>query len=322
VLNALRTDDVDRIELFLQHTDDVNRLLTLPTSPDLDPILHHGPSLICAAAFFSAVRCFQFLQLNNADLSIADSGSQTVVHFCAAGGSEEIFDLLDNLGADFTIPGHDGLTCVLYAAKYNRLTFLRRFAARDFDLNGVDSRNRNAVCYACQNDSADVLRFLCEHGVALDYPIRDGEFPVHIALRNGNTAVLAVLRRYSVDLNRTVDGVPALIYAAKIGNAEMLSILSSIPGGNLEVRDRTGWTALHWAASTRRLDLVQILLAAHADVNCLSKWGMTPTHIARNRKYFRVAEFLESRNGRETNRNDSCNSGWNEWTCVPIHPLD
>jgi ankyrin repeat protein len=298
LLDQIRADDIASLETFVHETNYVDHLLPLSSDLDVDAILLHNPPLISVAAFFGAARCFRFLQISNADLSLADGASQTAAHFCVAGGSDEVFGLLDNAGADFAPASRLGMTCVLYAAKYDRFHFVRRFAAREFDLGARDAQNYNAVCHACVNGNAEMLEFLCARGVAPDYPITSSECPIHIALRNGSASLLRVFTRYAVSLARDVDGTPAIVHAAKTGNAAVLAILVAAPGCNVDAPDAIGWTALHWAASTQRLDLAQMLLDANAEVNSASASGMTPTHLARNRRFYRVAEFLESRSGK------------------------
>ena len=53
-------------------------------------------------------------------------------------------------------------------------------------------------------------------------------------------------------------------------------------GGDIDMPDQSGETALHIAASGRwsGLDVADILIAKGADVNALDKFGRTPLHIA------------------------------------------
>jgi hypothetical protein len=58
------------------------------------------------------------------------------------------------------------------------------------------------------------------------------------------------------------------------------------------VRDPRGATPLHWAAETDKLELVELLLAARADVGAKTKTNGTPLHYAQSRA---IAELLIAR---------------------------
>jgi Ankyrin repeats (3 copies)/Ankyrin repeat len=81
---------------------------------------------------------------------------------------------------------------------------------------------------------------------------------------------------------------------AQIGNKRGLLLIQAIRNGdsineiegfiqrgaNINVQDDNGFTALHWATFTEKIDIVSLLLRYNADTNVKSKKGITPLHHA------------------------------------------
>jgi ankyrin repeat protein len=294
LLDALRADSVDAVASFVHETDDIDHQLR--ASPTDDTMIQCHPTLVCAAAFFGSVRCFEFLHLNGANLLLPDRAGRRLCHFCSAGGSDAIFDQLENLGVAFDRDVADsGMDSVLYAAKYNRLLALRRLAGRNSDLNRRSQANFNAVCYACSVDNAVMLHFLLSRGVDGDYLIFKDRRPVTLASESGNVELLRVFLRWRIPIDVCVNGLPALVHAAKTGNAQFVELL--LGGVDVDVRDACGWTPLHWAASRGNADVAQMLIRAGADVNSMSARKMTPTHLALNRGHSGAANVIQASGG-------------------------
>jgi ankyrin repeat protein len=65
-----------------------------------------------------------------------------------------------------------------------------------------------------------------------------------------------------------------------------------IPVSNVNVRDHTQWTALHWAAEEGHVDLIQMLLDADAFVDPVDNQGHTPLLLATSRGKVQAARLL------------------------------
>jgi ankyrin repeat protein len=59
---------------------------------------------------------------------------------------------------------------------------------------------------------------------------------------------------------------------------EMVKLLVSRHGANVNARDHNEWTALHVACSAGNLRTVELLLAYGANVNAIALDGSTPLH--------------------------------------------
>uniref|UniRef100_A0A915Q0P6 Acyl-CoA-binding domain-containing protein 6 n=1 Tax=Setaria digitata TaxID=48799 RepID=A0A915Q0P6_9BILA len=76
------------------------------------------------------------------------------------------------------------------------------------------------------------------------------------------------------------------------GNVEKLKDLLAANLGLLEEKDENQLTALHWASDRGKLELVDFLVNAGADVNIQDYSGQTPLHYAVSCSHRSVVDFL------------------------------
>jgi len=91
--------------------------------------------------------------------------------------------------------------------------------------------------------------------------------------------------------------VPAklIIKAAKSGDLRTIKTLLETDAKLVEARDTDDSTPLHCAAWKGHLHIVEVLVAAGADVNAVNQnghWGTTPLHAAAHANQAKIAEFL------------------------------
>jgi len=89
---------------------------------------------------------------------------------------------------------------------------------------------------------------------------------------------------------------PDLLDAARKGDLERVQQLLD-SGADINQRDKTGFTALHWAAMANRKKVAVLLIQKGADINVREfKFNLTPLGVAQSRD-FRDMEVLLLRNG-------------------------
>ena len=148
---------------------------------------------------------------------------------------------------------------------------------------------------ACMGD-AETLRRLLAEGVSPDAADDEdrGRTPLHVLCRNvENTtrhpaACFELLRDAGANLDATDSlGYTPLHYAASSKSVGMLSLLVQARV-NVDAQNNSGFTALHLAARRSVVDCVEVLLAAGASVNARSNSGRTPFDLALSQNYRRV----------------------------------
>ncbi|MHB9106385.1 MAG: ankyrin repeat domain-containing protein [Armatimonadota bacterium] len=133
---------------------------------------------------------------------------------------------------------------------------------------------------AQQGDVAVLKRLLAKSSVQVDARNADGNTPLLLAVRERQSAAVALLLDAGASLKaQDTDGLTPLHLAARGGDAEMAVLLLNRKADIL-ARDHQGWTPLQWAIASDHLDTAKALLARGAAVNVADGSGATPLHWA------------------------------------------
>ena len=97
--------------------------------------------------------------------------------------------------------------------------------------------------------------------------------------------------RYYGYSQRFTKDVTGLQIAASFGLAKIVRLLLS-SGADVNVKDRDGWTALHWAAQNGHSAVVQLLLEKGADINAKDQDGRTALYWAAQNGHEAVVRLL------------------------------
>ncbi|MCL1825965.1 MAG: ankyrin repeat domain-containing protein [Betaproteobacteria bacterium] len=132
--------------------------------------------------------------------------------------------------------------------------------------------SREEALTAAQRGNADALsKFLKSGAVSPNAEDKDGNSLLILAARDGHVeAAEAVLRfRPQVD-HRNRSGDSALMFAASRGDMKLLDLLLAKGAKTNPPGNKNAWTALHYAALEGKLPVVERLLAVGADINALT----------------------------------------------------
>lgn len=170
---------------------------------------------------------------------------------------------------------------------------MSRVSSIDF-FNLLDKELRTAVMCAIIGGKNDILKLLVQCGADLTIKVRiystfilsnqfyffqfyceiqkgtDGMTALHLAAKSANLEALQILldnyrecvSLYQLEkfLNASDDGGwTAIVWAADLGNAEMVSALLNC-GANPNICDAENNTALHWATLSDNIDTVMLFL--------------------------------------------------------------
>ncbi|MEM7553771.1 MAG: ankyrin repeat domain-containing protein [Cyanobacteria bacterium P01_A01_bin.84] len=205
---------------------------------------------------------------------------KTALMFAVERGHLEVAKVLIKAGADVNLSDHPGKklgkTPLMYAAISGHESILRFLLESGAVVDSQDKRGQTALWYAVSEEKANSVRILLEFGADPHKKSWD-DTPFENATYAGQEIVDLIINS---DKNRNSA-------ASKAARAEMLG--SAAFGDNVQlVRDflqqgidvngteKPGeWSALMYAAAKGHIDIVQILLAAGADVNYAANSGQT-----------------------------------------------
>ncbi|MFM1897214.1 MAG: Phosphocholine transferase AnkX [Pseudomonadota bacterium] len=236
--------------------------------------------------------------------SFADSLPPSVD--AAKAGDWALLQSLLEDGTDPDIAYGDGTTALHWASYHDHLDSARRLLEAGADVNATTDLGVTALWLAAENGSAVMVELLLQAGADPGIALRSGETPLVTAALTGNARVVSALLAAGADPNTILlRNQTALMWAANQQHAEVVKALLQY-GADPNVRTETrtqyiktekpqdshpdyktwveegGYTPLMFAARAGDLASARELLAAGADVNAVSAFGISPAIMAVN----------------------------------------
>lgn len=175
---------------------------------------------------------------------------------------------------------------------------VERYLAEGASINGSAQSGETypPVVYAAAVGSARMIGFLLEKGADVDVGVwRDGEFPrnsraIHVAIgaiSNGALDSLRALLRGGANADaRNGNGCTALMMACRVDRdaAQCVSMARELlaVGADVNLKDADGRSALHYAAYSGNVELMDMLLSepSLSTLNSITRDGKTPMVVA------------------------------------------
>lgn len=187
---------------------------------------------------------------------------------------------------------------LIQAAEAGDTTKVLQLLEAGADLNGQDAQGRTPVMAATHGNQVATVQALIEAGA--DINLRDNRLdnPFLYAGAEGLLDILRLTIAAGADTKLTNRyGGTALIPAAERGHVEVVQELLTHTDVDVNHVNNLGWTALLEAiilsdGGPRHVEIVQLLVAAGADVNLADRDGVTPLAHARQKGYQAIADIL------------------------------
>ncbi|KAF8245885.1 ankyrin, partial [Wilcoxina mikolae CBS 423.85] len=165
----------------------------------------------------------------------------------------------------------------------------------DIDVKALDIAEYTPLHYASERGHESVVKKLLDERADIDAQGRDGMSSLHLAAKLGHFKVVRLLlqRRARVEIHDNARRTP-LHWAAYCGRHGVVELLlqnnASIAARDDYERTPLLLAALGWKNDGNRT--VRKLLEWHADKNTVDRDGSTALHLAAEKRFARLVEFL------------------------------
>ena len=267
--------DAETVSMLIQHGANVHLADNFGWLP-----LHFTAAARCGVAVA------EILFENGSDISGVDKKGRSALHLAARSGDEELVEFLIRHGSNVNAMDFSGRT-VLGATMKRGLQawywdFLELYLENGGDKHTIDViTGRTTLHFAAASNSLSTLDRLLNEGLELEARDKNGNTPLHRAAARGSPEIIERLVDRGADLSALNNRgqTPLLVGIAADNSLQGLEIILE-RGSSVQVADKDGNTALHFAVRQGPRILVKRILRNGGDVNAVNVYGYTPLHQA------------------------------------------
>ena len=261
-------------------TDDkikVLRRLTRSRCPNLVNVAdRNGMTPLLHAAAAGDLDIVQWLLRNEADVDARDSRGRCALYYALVNKHERIVRDFLARKPQLNVSTTDGQTLLETAMEQVSMVRLLLDAGADTELG--NKRNRTALIVAVLEKKTEVVQLLVERRANVHHRDKDGFNPILIATAHSTDAdIVRILAEAGANLN---DAHPATgdtpLHLAVAIDADIARVLLRYREAiDLEKRNAVSRTPLLAAASWNKMECINLLVRAGADINAQDDWGWT-----------------------------------------------
>lgn len=221
ILEILEHDNDEQLDASIDKSNDI-----IPNdAKDLPQFLQHSPTIIAAAAYYGAIRCYNKLLEKGFDVNKEDAFCTPISHFSVIGGNQEIMnDILKRevsfSRAVFVAIENKKIDSLKWLKEHN-LIHINETDARGFNIGmcAALTNDEETIKYAYEtcncfpaklNDETNIITFLLKSNLDkateltlkmmknlnLNERDKSGDTPLSIATRKGKTEIVKLINNY------------------------------------------------------------------------------------------------------------------------------
>jgi uncharacterized protein len=272
------------------------------------PAAAAGDARLAEAAMKHDMPALRTLLGQKVDVNAPGKDGTPALHWAVRGDDLATAGLLLKAGADAKLANRYGVTPLSLACSNGNAAMIKLLLDAGADPNAADATGETALMTAAGIGTLDAVQLLLDRGATPD--AKDPAFEqtaLMVAVRENHPDVVALLVKRGAQVNaKTRTGAtPAWLLPNSVpGFGHGIGIVrGGLPDRGLRPFVPGSLSPLLYAARDGRLDIVQILVAANADVNQAEANGITPLVDAITNNHVDVARFLID-HGADVNASD------------------
>lgn len=238
----------------------------------------NGRSCLHDAAIAGVPRLVDLCIQNGVQIDRSDVYGRVPLHYACMNGFPRICEQLLLAGSPPDALDRDNYSPLVYATLKGNVDCVRVLLEQGkVPVQSTSSpSDLIPLSLASQCGHVDVVVLLLKHG-ATSVPNTNGEYPIHLAAREGHAQICRLLLNMDGwDIPDKYHEWTPLFHAARYGRADCVRVLLEA-GSAPDVKDELGQTAAHYAAWYGHHDCLALILAA-TQTNSPSQSRSIPKH--------------------------------------------
>ncbi|KAJ5769523.1 hypothetical protein N7520_004082 [Penicillium odoratum] len=246
-------------------------------------------NLLCLAAQEGHRDITALLLDQGLDVNSRLQKKRTALVLAIQNGHQATAELLIDRGADLSILDGSRRTLLHWAAEKGLEAVAKTLIERGLSIDKHDNSKNAAIHLASEQGFEVIVKMLIAAGADINSTDTSGRAPIHLASLRGLAGVVEALIRNRADYNRADSDGKTPIHLASAAGFEAIG------------RTFTKWTEIRVEGHAK---VMEVLIAAGADINSADISGRAPIHLASLRGLAGVVEAL-IRNRADYDRADS-----------------
>ncbi|CAF2178024.1 unnamed protein product [Rotaria magnacalcarata] len=296
LLNAVQQGDLHRIKKFL-----TNETINFQHFKTGDSPLHVACTL---SSTKHRRQIFEMLLRRGALINVLNTTQIAPIHLCAAADHSDILDMLLKHNADINLLDGQGQTALHHAAKNGHTNACRFLITHRIDTRILSSCGQTALDLASSSIVQQLLMTYENEKVILTPNVTDLQLQLLEASKSGDVDVVKRVLTFNPSLVNCRDAQgrnsTPLHFAAGYNRLQVVEYLLSA-GADVTARDKGGLVPLHNSCSYGHLEVTALLLKHGASPQVTDLWKVTPLHESAAKGKFEICKLL-IQNGADINK--------------------
>jgi ankyrin repeat protein len=242
------------------------------------------------------------------DLDEKSADNVAPIFLAIDGEMSEVFNQLVSAGADTAVRNQDNDTALTYAVAKNDLDTVTFLKENDADLEEVGASKVTPLFQALRAEFFDVFKFLAESGASVNVFDAKKMTPLLHAIKESHYELVVEIILPNIESDNLnaqgPKGQSALIMAVVAEASEVVTALLEVDELDLDVIDKAGNSALHYALQQQNAELATAIIEKGADLNAENSEDIAPLFIALEGDMNDVFQLLVT-NGADTDAKNS-----------------